>query len=231
MIKDNSWFLLEKKASFLSGNFFPNCLTLFIFHFLTEHTFLLALPRNRQVSMMCLQLRESTPVSTKNVGEKSRYYPLTINKKVTRLIQSQRPEEHTPTSANWAGIDAGSVLERTSHFDQEVFFCFANWHWRNRRRTRRRRRRSSVWRRCLHRVTQNVLLCKIALSVFVASINLVFFWTSQGRSGESNSCQHCQWTGGWIVPSGPLQGGFSRAFGLNAAVTEPCQKRGGKKWF
>lgn len=186
--------------------------------------------------MMCLQLRESTPVSTKNVGEKSRYYPLTINKKVTRLIQSQRPEEHTPTSANRAGIDAGSVLERTSHFDQEVFFCFAHWHFeggRNRMRKRRRRRlrRSSVWRRCLHRVTQNVLLCKIALSVFVASINLVFFWTSQGRSGESNSCQHCQWTGGWIVPSGPLHGGFSRAFGLNAAVTEPWHRRGGgKKW-
>lgn len=180
---------------------------------------------------MCLQLRESTPVSTKNVGEKSRYYPLTINKKVTRPIQSQLPEEHTPTSANWAGIDAGSVLERTCHFDQEVFFCFAHWHYeggRNRER-RRRRRRSSVWRRCLHRVTQNVLLCKIALSVFVASINLVFFWTSQGRSGESNSCQHCQWTGGWIVPSGPLQGGFSRAFGLNAAVTEPWQRRWGKK--
>lgn len=81
-------------------------------------------------------------------------------------------------------------------------------------------------------------LCKIAPSVFVASINLVgffcFFLTLRvffliifllDQPGEvrrvptPDSAVSGRADG--MVPSGPLQGSFSRAFGLNAAVTEP----------
>ena len=102
------------------------------------------------------------------------------------------------------------------------------------------RRRGSVWRGCWHNFTQKVFLCKIVLlSVCVASVNLccfllfvcVFFWTSLVKSLESISWHHCWWNGIWTVPSCPLQGGFPGAFGLNAAVTEPWQKRRKKKFL
>lgn len=81
-------------------------------------------------------------------------------------------------------------------------------------------------------------LCKTAPSVFVASINwvgvflffklygvfffLIFLLDQPGvvrRVPTPDSAVSGRADG--MVPSGPLQGSFSRAFGLNAAVTEP----------
>lgn len=160
--------------------FFPVNFTLFIY-WTRKPTSLFVLSENGH---SCLQPREKSLNLLRKQGE-NRSYPLTTKHEINQT-------EHRSASREGLQHQQEHFVHLTSKF-----FCFAQWRCEGGRR--RRRRRSSVWGASLHRVTQNLFLCKIVLSVCVASIYLVCLdQPGEIGWGESISCQHCRRMARWM---------------------------------